>query len=46
MLRHAIVYVALLFAVPAWAIPPFDEVFKKTYEAQGWPLKKRVAELK
>ena len=46
MLRCAIVSALLLWAVPVFAIPPFNEVFKKMYVEPGGPLEAKVAELK
>lgn len=33
-------------AAPAWAIPPFNEAFKKAYVKEGTPLAEKVAEVK
>ena len=46
MLRYAVVCVVLLLAAPAWAIPPFNEVFKDLYVKKGGPVEAPVAELK
>jgi hypothetical protein len=46
MLCSIVLCTVLLFPVSAWAIPPFSEVFKKTYVKAGGPAGPVVAELK
>jgi hypothetical protein len=38
--------VLVLSAAPAWAIPPFNDAFKKAYVKPGSPLEAKVMEVK
>lgn len=49
MKKFSVLLACLMFvlaAVPAWAVPAFNEAFKKAYVKEGMPLEAKVAEVK